>query len=184
MPRHVSPLGAKGAGKYLPALLTSALALCAYTNSTYAQCSYMGGYPWKDGGCLIAKDLNAAIAGRNPLLDYPERPGQSVLGFMAGVPIFGAPPAATVPFPTPTTLGGVKSFTAPSGQFLTGVTDTGDYTTGAPPGGNAAALPVVATNAALKTLPGTLGQRVKRASFAAPNDGGAGEYQWSASNCA
>jgi hypothetical protein len=72
------------------AALLSPLLSLGIVQSVYAQCTYMGGYPFKDGGCLIAKDLNAAIAGRNPLLDYPVRTGQAIVGFDGGVPVFGA----------------------------------------------------------------------------------------------
>jgi hypothetical protein len=52
-----------------------------------AACTNAGGYPWANGDCLYAEDLNAAIAGANPLLSLTTQAGKFVTGFTSGVPV-------------------------------------------------------------------------------------------------
>lgn len=115
-------------------ILSFAAGMVLVSSVGWAQCTYMGGYPWRSGGCLIAEDLNAAIDGRNPLLNVPAKQHHFITGFNSGVPLFGQPSFADltgtlspnqIPPPGPNSLGGVFSYVAPGGQFVYGITPEG-----------------------------------------------------------
>jgi hypothetical protein len=91
--------------------------------------------------------------------------------------IAGVAAPTQIPFPSSISIGGVKSYTAPSGQYLTGISTDGTVTSTIPAGG------VAQTNEFLKTTVGSPGLRVLRAGFAIPGDGGMAYYDWSALNC-
>ncbi len=105
------------------------------SNQAEAQCQYLGGYPWKTGGCLVADDLNNAIAGRNPFLNFSTVPHKWVSGFKNGEPILTQPsysdlagsPIGQIPPPSSGNLGGVYPYTAPANQFLYSLTPQGEF---------------------------------------------------------
>lgn len=105
------------------------------SNQAEAQCQYLGGYPWKTGGCLVADDLNNAIAGRNPFLNFSTVPHKWVSGFKNGEPILTQPsysdligtPIGQISPPSSDDLGGVYSFTAPANQFLYSLNPRGEF---------------------------------------------------------
>jgi hypothetical protein len=68
------------------AIGVAALLLLALPGAASAACTNAGGYPWANGDCLYAEDLNAAIAAANPLLNLTTQAGKFVSGFTSGVP--------------------------------------------------------------------------------------------------
>ena len=104
------------------------------SQTAQAQCQYLGGYPWKEGGCLVSKDLNDAIAGRNPLLNVPPKTSEFAYGFDNGMPLYRRPSfkdlsgtlePVQIPRPTTTSFGGVLSYISPGSQVLYGITNAG-----------------------------------------------------------
>jgi hypothetical protein len=115
----------------------AALVLALLSGSAWGQgCTYYGGYPWRQGGCLVANDINAAIDSRNPLLNLAPVKGRWVNGFDNGVPqtaqpSFGDLGGALVPGQIPPasagTLGGVFSYSSPGSQFLFSLDSNGRF---------------------------------------------------------
>jgi hypothetical protein len=108
-------------------------------STVYAQgagCQYLGPYPWKEGGCLVAKDLNSAIASRNPLLNVGTKPHNWVAGFHNGEAVFTQPTfsditgnltTGQIPPPSISNLGGVFPYTSPGYQFIYSLDTTGKF---------------------------------------------------------
>lgn len=115
------------------------LALSLLPATAFAQssgCQYLGGYPWQTGGCLVAKDLNDAIAGRNPLLNFGAKPHSWISSFNNGEPVLTQPsfadlsgtlPPSMIPPSSATSPGGVYSYTSPASQFMYVLDGTGHF---------------------------------------------------------
>lgn len=102
-----------------------------------AQCIYMGGYPWKDGGCVIGPDLNPAIASRNPLIFLKPLASNFLKSFEQGIPAVGRASFTdlqdekldALPKPTVAGRGGALTHIAPSNQYVYGLTTAGALVT-------------------------------------------------------
>jgi hypothetical protein len=137
---HWSCAGDRHEGSNQMLILRYITALCLlmlFSHEAYSQgCQYMGGYPWQTGGCLVANDLNNAIAGRNPLLNTPSVPNKWVSYFKNGEAVTTQPkfsdiagtlPPDSVPLASALSPGGVFAYTSPASQFFYALDGTGHF---------------------------------------------------------